>query len=204
MLAEDPDYFVRHGYKVEPGRRPHGRRQPPGEGNALGHILFMFPNEHSVYLHDTPRAACSRRRRAFSHGCVRVEQPMRLAELVMGGARGWTRAPAVDARRDRAHVFAAARDPDPPRIFHRVRRRGGRAAGARRRLRLAARVAGTYRGAVKIEMSAWRGYRGRSDVFACAVLFATQRTSRRAAIQRRRAAGSSSGGGARGTGKGFV
>jgi murein L,D-transpeptidase YcbB/YkuD len=66
--------------------------QPPGEGNALGRILFMFPNEHSVYLHDTPtRALFSTAERAYSHGCVRVEEPLRLAELLMGGqARGWS------------------------------------------------------------------------------------------------------------------
>jgi murein L,D-transpeptidase YcbB/YkuD len=67
-------------------------RQPPGERNALGHILFMFPNQHSIYLHDTPsRGLFSAARRAFRHGCVRVDDPMRLGELVMGGAdRGWS------------------------------------------------------------------------------------------------------------------
>jgi murein L,D-transpeptidase YcbB/YkuD len=52
----------------------------------------MFPNEHSVYLHDTPtRALFLTARRAYSHGCVRVEEPLRLAELLMGGqARRWS------------------------------------------------------------------------------------------------------------------
>jgi murein L,D-transpeptidase YcbB/YkuD len=51
----------------------------------------MFPNEHDVYLHDTnARSLFGVARRALSHGCVRVEQPMALAELVMGGASsGW-------------------------------------------------------------------------------------------------------------------
>jgi murein L,D-transpeptidase YcbB/YkuD len=87
-LAEDPDYLVRRGYKVAEIGGHLSVSQPPGEGNALGHILFMFPNEHSVYLHDTPlRSLFGAARRAFSHGCVRLEQPMRLAELVMGA--GW-------------------------------------------------------------------------------------------------------------------
>jgi L,D-transpeptidase YcbB len=91
-LAADPNYLTRHGYQV----RYVGDRlvvnQPPGEGNALGRILFMFPNEHSVYLHDTPtRGLFATSARAYSHGCVRVEEPLRLAELLMGGAaRGWT------------------------------------------------------------------------------------------------------------------
>jgi murein L,D-transpeptidase YcbB/YkuD len=91
-LAQDPGYLARHGFQVSQVGNRLVVRQPPGEANALGRILFMFPNEHAVYLHDTPaRALFSASRRDFSHGCVRVEQPMRLAELVMGGAsEGWT------------------------------------------------------------------------------------------------------------------
>ena len=91
-LAQDPTYLARRGYEVSRIGNRLVVRQPPGEGNALGRIAFMFPNEHDVYLHDTPaRGLFAASRRAFSHGCVRVEQPMRLAELVMGGASaGWT------------------------------------------------------------------------------------------------------------------
>ena len=88
-LAEDPDYLTRRGYQVAEIGGHMFVSQPPGEGNALGHILFMFPNEHSVYLHDTPlRGLFGTARRAYSHGCVRLDQPMRLAELVMGA--GWS------------------------------------------------------------------------------------------------------------------
>jgi L,D-transpeptidase YcbB len=91
-LANDPNYLARHGYQVSYVGDRLVVNQPPGEGNALGRILFMFPNEHSVYLHDTPtRGLFATTRRAYSHGCVRVEEPLRLAELLMGGAaRGWT------------------------------------------------------------------------------------------------------------------
>jgi L,D-transpeptidase YcbB len=85
-LADDPDYLTRQGFEVTQKGDTIEVRQPPGERNALGRIAFMFPNEHSVYLHDTPsRELFMASRRAFSHGCVRVDQPMRLAELVMGG-----------------------------------------------------------------------------------------------------------------------
>jgi murein L,D-transpeptidase YcbB/YkuD len=88
-LAEDPDYLTHRGYQVAEIGGHMFVSQPPGEGNALGHILFMFPNEHSVYLHDTPsRGLFGTARRAYSHGCVRLDQPMRLAELVMGA--GWS------------------------------------------------------------------------------------------------------------------
>ena len=91
-LAKDPDYLARMGFEVKGGGDRIVVRQPPGETNALGRILFMFPNDHSVYLHDTPsRGLFNLAERALSHGCVRLESPMALAELVMGGERaGWS------------------------------------------------------------------------------------------------------------------
>jgi murein L,D-transpeptidase YcbB/YkuD len=93
-LARDPDWLARHGYKVTYVGNQIEVQQPPGEANALGRMLFLFPNEHAVYLHDTPqRSLFSASFRALSHGCVRVEDPSRLAEILMGGAaRGWTEA----------------------------------------------------------------------------------------------------------------
>jgi murein L,D-transpeptidase YcbB/YkuD len=91
-LAADPTYLERMGYEVSTSRS--GKlivRQPPGERNALGRIKFMFPNEHAVYLHDTPtRGLFNTERRAFSHGCVRVDQPFKFAEIVLGANNGWT------------------------------------------------------------------------------------------------------------------
>ncbi len=85
-LAADPEYAARRGYVVT--RSKGGGisvRQPPGERNALGWIKFMFPNDHSVYLHDTPnRRLFANERRAFSHGCVRVDNPFLLADQVLG------------------------------------------------------------------------------------------------------------------------
>jgi murein L,D-transpeptidase YcbB/YkuD len=63
---------------------PFRVRQRPGPGNALGQIKFLFPNKHDVYLHDTPsKSLFSRSLRAFSHGCVRVQDPMAFAEALM-------------------------------------------------------------------------------------------------------------------------
>jgi L,D-transpeptidase YcbB len=88
-LAKDPDYLKNLGYEVTQHGDTISVKQPPGEKNALGRIAFMFPNEHSVYLHDTPsRSLFASARRAYSHGCVRVDQPLRLAEVVMGS--GWS------------------------------------------------------------------------------------------------------------------
>jgi murein L,D-transpeptidase YcbB/YkuD len=65
--------------------------QRPGPDNALGQVKFIFPNEHAVYLHDTPaRQLFGSAERAFSHGCIRVENPMELAEILLG-PNGWNR-----------------------------------------------------------------------------------------------------------------
>ena len=66
-------------------------RQRPGSNNALGNVKFLFPNEFNVYLHDTPADALfGRPTRAFSHGCMRVEEPEKLAEYVLKGYPEWT------------------------------------------------------------------------------------------------------------------
>jgi L,D-transpeptidase YcbB len=84
-LASDPSYLRRRGYEVKTVGGRLTVRQPPGDDNALGRIAFMFPNDHAVYLHDTPsQSLFDSDMRAFSHGCVRVEDPLRLAELVLG------------------------------------------------------------------------------------------------------------------------
>lgn len=73
-------------------------RQKPGPGNALGHVKFMLPNKYSVYLHDTPaQALFGRRGRAFSHGCVRLEEPLELAKYVLSEDPEWTEAAIREA-----------------------------------------------------------------------------------------------------------
>ena len=68
-------------------------RQQPGEDNALGLVKFMFPNSYNVYLHSTPAHRLFQESvRTFSHGCIRVSDPLALATLVLKDAPGdWTR-----------------------------------------------------------------------------------------------------------------
>ncbi len=78
----------RTGKRVAGGdARDHGRYrlvQAPGPKNALGRVKFMFPNRHAIYLHDTPgKAAFGRQARALSNGCVRVQDPLDLAEAIL-------------------------------------------------------------------------------------------------------------------------
>jgi murein L,D-transpeptidase YcbB/YkuD len=64
--------------------------QPPGPKNVLGVVKFLFPNKHAVYLHDTPaKKLFNERLRTFSHGCMRVRDPVRLAEVIMAEDKGW-------------------------------------------------------------------------------------------------------------------
>ena len=70
--------------QVSASNFPFRVRQRPGAGNALGQIKFLFPNKHDVYLHDTPsKSLFARSFRAFSHGCIRVENPFEFADALM-------------------------------------------------------------------------------------------------------------------------
>jgi len=101
-MAADPSYAAKRGYEVIRRNGQIAIRQPPGERNALGFIKFMFPNQHAVYLHDTPsRNLFSAERRAFSHGCVRVDQPFRLADVVLGAAWSESRLRSLIGRGER-------------------------------------------------------------------------------------------------------
>ena len=77
---------------VDVSKAPLRIRQNPGEKNALGRVKFVFPNNYKVYLHDTPsRRLFSRTSRAFSHGCVRVENPIEFAEVLLSNSETWTK-----------------------------------------------------------------------------------------------------------------
>lgn len=87
----DPAAIDWSQYRTNPRAFPYQIVQAPGGDNPLGAIKFMFPNEHSVYLHDTPaRALFERTARAFSSGCIRVERPLELARLLLDDPVRWS------------------------------------------------------------------------------------------------------------------
>jgi murein L,D-transpeptidase YcbB/YkuD len=112
-LRRDPSYLDRQGFKViAPNgkiirsssinwaaygdRPPFGVQQPPGKGNALGELKFLFPNSHDIYMHDTPtKNLFAESTRTFSHGCIRVQNPREFATVLLG----WDRA-RVDSETD--------------------------------------------------------------------------------------------------------
>lgn len=70
---------------------PYILRQKPGEKNALGKVKFLFPNQYSIYMHDTPsKKYFNDTDRAFSHGCIRVAEPQKLAKFVLKDNKAWT------------------------------------------------------------------------------------------------------------------
>jgi murein L,D-transpeptidase YcbB/YkuD len=93
------NYLSTHNYEIT--GRENGLpviRQKPGKGNSLGQVKFLFPNEHAIYLHDTPAKTLFKERvRAFSHGCVRLEDPQRLAEYLLRNNADWTPTRIFDA-----------------------------------------------------------------------------------------------------------
>lgn len=106
----------RAGQEIDPGtvdwslysanNFPFQLRQDPGDHNSLGRVKFMFPNEHAIYLHDTPsKSLFDRTSRDFSSGCVRIENPEELAEYFLG-EKGWNQSRIKGAfqRTSEAHV----------------------------------------------------------------------------------------------------
>ncbi len=76
--------------KISRNNFPYMVRQNPGPENALGKVKFMFPNSYNVYIHDTPsRGYFARDDRAMSSGCIRIEKPFELAELLLADSPEW-------------------------------------------------------------------------------------------------------------------
>src|SRR6516165_597991 len=87
-LAQDPTVLARMGLRVDYGRDGIHIWQPPGDKNALGRIRFNFPNKFLVYQHDTPdKYMFALDKRAFSHGCMRVQDPVHYAEVLLSLVR---------------------------------------------------------------------------------------------------------------------
>jgi L,D-transpeptidase YcbB len=105
-VRKDPSYLSQNNFSVIDGsgkrvdpssvnwsakNPPYRIVQGPGSKNALGEVKFMFPNKHAVYLHDTPsKSLFDKSERTFSSGCIRVQKPFELAELLLRGDSSWT------------------------------------------------------------------------------------------------------------------
>jgi len=137
--ARDPNYLSRNGIDIlrvsKSGATPvHPSdvdwdnpdeikrlafRQRPGSNNALGHVKFLLPNEFNVYLHDTPADALfARPGRAFSHGCIRVEEPETLAKYVLRDYPDWDELRIFAAMRSGVEQAVKVKEPIPVHIVY--------------------------------------------------------------------------------------
>lgn len=86
-IKKNRRYLAKHNMEWHKGNV----RQRPGVTNSLGLVKFLFPNNNNIYLHDTPsKWLFNEEKRAFSHGCIRVEKPKELANLILEDDPNWT------------------------------------------------------------------------------------------------------------------
>jgi len=127
-IMSDPDFLARNnmeivdssGNVVDPETvdlndpKAYRFRQRPGTDNSLGLVKFMFPNQFNVYLHDTPaNSLFDRAARSFSHGCVRIEDPVALAQYVLRDQPEWTRERIGEAMRAGEEETVKLKSPIP-------------------------------------------------------------------------------------------
>jgi murein L,D-transpeptidase YcbB/YkuD len=85
-IKKNKDYLAKHNMEWNGSNI----RQKPGPNNSLGLVKFLFPNSNNIYLHDTPaKNLFSQEKRAFSHGCIRVQKPKELAQLILQDDPNW-------------------------------------------------------------------------------------------------------------------
>jgi murein L,D-transpeptidase YcbB/YkuD len=85
-IKRNPNYLANHNMEWN----GNGVRQKPGANNSLGLVKFLFPNSFDIYLHDTPsKSLFGETNRAFSHGCIRLAQPQKLAEYLLSNDSSW-------------------------------------------------------------------------------------------------------------------
>ena len=121
-LQQDPTVLQRMGLRLEQNRDGSVHiSQPPGEGNALGRIRFNFPNKFLVYQHDTPdKHLFAHPVRAYSHGCMRVQDPAKYAEVVSGlgmPGKGYTQE-QIKAMYGRSEIDLRFTNPIPVHITY--------------------------------------------------------------------------------------
>ncbi len=114
-IARNPNYLA--GKNME--RVGAGIRQRPGPGNALGKVKFIFPNSFNMYFHDTPsKSLFGQDKRAFSHGCIRLSEPQKMAEWLLRNDPAWTTEKIVSAMNQTTEKLVRLKDPVPVFIIY--------------------------------------------------------------------------------------
>ena len=109
-IKRDPGYLARHNMEWN----GNTVRQKPGPNNSLGKVKFLFPNNFNIYLHDTPaKSLFDEPKRAFSHGCIRLEDPRKLAEWILRKQAEWTPGKIQKAMNAGKEKFVLVKSPIP-------------------------------------------------------------------------------------------
>lgn len=114
-IEKDPSYLARNNMEItkEVDGLPQVR-QKPGDKNSLGKVKFLFPNSFNIYFHDTPaKALFDKDVRAYSHGCIRLSDPAKLADYLLKGNKGWNTEKINAAMNKGEEEFVKLREPVP-------------------------------------------------------------------------------------------
>jgi murein L,D-transpeptidase YcbB/YkuD len=110
-VAKNPDYLESHNMERTPDG---GIRQRPGGENSLGNVKFLFPNSFNIYFHDTPaKSLFSRDKRAYSHGCIRLSDPVKMAEYLLKDDSNWPPEKIYEAMNSGNEKFVRVKKPVP-------------------------------------------------------------------------------------------
>ncbi|HVV06789.1 MAG TPA: L,D-transpeptidase family protein [Puia sp.] len=119
-IKKDKSYLARHHMEIT--GHSNGLpliRQKPGSDNALGKVKFLFPNRFNIYFHDTPaRHLFDKHQRAFSHGCIRLQNPFGLAKLLLTGVPGWNDKEILQAMNRSRETWVTLEKPVPVYIVY--------------------------------------------------------------------------------------
>jgi murein L,D-transpeptidase YcbB/YkuD len=119
-LEKNPHYLEKENMEIigEEDGLPE-IRQKPGEKNALGKVKFLFPNSYNIYFHDTPsKSLFAKSKRAFSHGCIRLSDPERMAKYLLRNQPEWSDAKIEEAMNSDKEKFVKVKKPVPVLITY--------------------------------------------------------------------------------------
>ncbi|HRH60705.1 MAG TPA: L,D-transpeptidase family protein, partial [Chitinophagaceae bacterium] len=109
-IKRNKNYLEQHNMEWNGG----SVRQKPGLNNSLGLVKFLFPNSYNIYLHDTPaKSLFGEDKRAFSHGCIRLNEPQKLAEYLLRNDTAWTTEKIVKAMKSGKEQYVTLKNPVP-------------------------------------------------------------------------------------------
>ncbi len=119
-MASNPNYLETHNMEVtgDDGGLP-SIRQLPGDGNSLGKVKFLFPNSFNIYFHDTPaKSLFSKDKRAYSHGCIRLSDPTKMANYLLEGNPSWNPGKIDEAMNSGEEQYVKLQKPVPVLITY--------------------------------------------------------------------------------------